>query len=398
MRLGIIGLGGAAKQMMPSFLSHPHVAITAAADSREEARRAFGAEFGARTHLTAEALCADPEVDVVYIATPHQMHRDHAALAARAGKHIIIEKPMALTLDECGDIIAAAKATGVHLLVGHTHSFNAPVLKMRSLICEGAIGPVSMINSWNYGNFLYRPRRPEELRTDAGGGIIYNQVPHQVDVVRLLGGGMVRSVRSMAWTLDPARPTEGAHVTFLQFENGSAASLAYSGYDYFDTDEFHYWIGELGEPKRPDRHAASRMTLEAIADTGSEVAAKAAGGFGGDRRLAVPPPDEWNHPHFGVTIVSGPDGDLRQTARGVTHYGRRGAVEHPLDPPRAFPDKSGVVYEMYDAFAGLRPILHDGAWGRATMEVSEAILRSAREGREIGMSHQVPVRDWGEPN
>jgi phthalate 4,5-cis-dihydrodiol dehydrogenase len=94
-----------------------------------------------------------------------------------------------------------------------------------------------------------------------------------------------------------------------------------------------------------------------------------------------------------VTVVSGPDGDLRQSARGVTHYGRRGAVEHPLDPPRVFPDKSGVIDEMYDAFAGLRPILHDGAWGRATMEVSEAILRSAREGREVGMSHQVPVRD-----
>ncbi|WP_067737799.1 Gfo/Idh/MocA family protein [Novosphingobium naphthalenivorans] len=393
MRLGIIGLGGAAKQMMPSFLSHPHVRISAAADPREEARLAFGTEFGARTHATAEALCADTTVDVVYIATPHQMHRDHAALAARAGKHIIIEKPMALTLEECSDIIATAEANGVHLLVGHTHSFDTPILKMRALIREGAIGPVSMINSWNYGNFLYRPRRPEELRTDMGGGIIYNQVPHQIDVVRLLGGGMVRSVRSMAWTLDPTRPTEGAHVTFLQFENGSAASLVYSGYDYFDTDEFHYWIGELGEPKQPDCHAASRRALEAIAGTGSEVAAKAAGGFGGSRRLTIPPQNEWNHPHFGVTIVSGPDGDLRQSARGVTQYGRNGVVEHPLEPPRVFPDKSGVIDEMYDAFSGLRPILHDGAWGRATMEVSEAILRSAREGREIGLSHQVPVRD-----
>ena len=63
MRLGIIGLGGAAKQMMPSFLSHPHVRISAAADPREEARLAFGTEFGARTHATAEALCADTTVD-----------------------------------------------------------------------------------------------------------------------------------------------------------------------------------------------------------------------------------------------------------------------------------------------------------------------------------------------
>lgn len=393
MRLGIIGLGGAAKQMVPSFLSHPHVTITAAADPRAEARDAFAGKFGARTHGTAEELCADLEVDAVYIATPHKMHRDHAALAARAGKHVIIEKPMALTLAECGDIIASAEANGVHLVVGHTHGFDAPIRKMRALIHEGVIGPVSMINSWNYGNFLYRPRRPEELRTDAGGGIIYNQVPHQVDVVRLLGGGMVRSVRSMAWQLDAARPTEGAHVTFLQFDNGSAASLVYSGYDYFDTDEFHHWIGELGEPKRPDGHAASRMALEAIAGTGSEAAAKVAGGFGGDRELPVPAQDQWNHPHFGVTIVSGPDGDLRQSARGVTHYGKHGVVDHALAPPRVFPDKTGVIDEMYDAFAGLRPPLHDGAWGRATMEVSEAILRSAREGREISLSFQVPVKD-----
>lgn len=393
MRVGIVGLGGAAKQMLPSLASHPQVRITAAADPRAEARAAFEGQFGGSAYAEPKDMCASADVDVVYIATPHQMHRDHATIAANAGKHMILEKPMALTLEDCRAIIDVADANGVHLLVGHTHSFDAGVLEMRAMIRDGVIGPVSMINSWNYGNFLYRPRRPEELRTEDGGGIIYNQLPHQVDVVRLLGGGMVRSVRSMVWTLDPARPTEGQHVTFLQFEDGAAASLVYSGYDYFDTDEFHGWVGELGEPKAPDRQGASRRALAHMDGPEAEISAKAAGGVGGSRSLPVPPRAEWNQPHFGITIASGPGGDLRQSPRGVVHYGQDGAREKLVDPPRSFPDKTGVIDEMYDAFAGVRPLIHDGAWGLATMEVCHAVLRSAQEGREITLSQQVPVRD-----
>jgi phthalate 4,5-cis-dihydrodiol dehydrogenase len=250
-----------------------------------------------------------------------------------------------------------------------------------------------MINSWNFGSFLYRPRRPEELRTEEGGGIIYNQVPHQVDVVRLLGGGLVRSVRSMVWTLDPARPTEGAHATFLQFDDGAAATLAYSGYDHFDSDEFHFWVGELGEPKPADRHGSARASLARLAGVQDEINLKAAGGFGGDKQLQAPPRDAWNQPHFGVTIVTGAQGDLRQSARGVLIYGAVGKEEIELPRPRCYPDKCGVIDEMYAAFTGKRSLIHDGAWGLATMEVCEAILRSAQERREITLKHQTSVRD-----
>ena len=66
-----------------------------------------------------------------------------------------------------------------------------------------------MINMFAYGNFLYRPRRPEELDTAQGGGVIYNQAPHQIDIARLLGGGLVRSVRASAWVLGPGPPDRG---------------------------------------------------------------------------------------------------------------------------------------------------------------------------------------------
>jgi phthalate 4,5-cis-dihydrodiol dehydrogenase len=391
LRLGLVGLGGATKQMLPSFVSHPHVRLVSAADPRQEARERFARDHNASTYASAEDLCNDPDVDAVYIATPHQFHREHAMLAAGAGKHMIVEKPMALTIDDCEQMIEAAEQAGVHVVVGHTHSFDLPIRRMREIIASGSLGPLAMINTWNYTSFLYRPRRPEELRTDLGGGIIYNQVPHQVDIVRLLGGGLVRSVRSMAWALDPERPTEGSHVTFLQFEDGAAASMVFSGYDYFDSDEFHYGIGELGEEKPPDRHGAARAALKKLGDGAAEAAVKAAAGYGPANASAAALPA--HHPHFGVVIASCTGGDLRAAPDGVTIYGRDGRIDVPVPPSLVFPDKIGVIEELYDVVFRGRTPLHDGRWGKATMEVSQAILVSARERREIQLSHQVSVRD-----
>ena len=398
LRLGIIGLGGAAKQMLPSFAAHPQVRITAGADPRREARERFAADFGASVYETAEQLCESADVDAVYIATPHQWHRQHAVTAAQRRKHIIVEKPMALTLADCDAMIEAASRHGVHLVVGHTHSFDPPIVKMREIIRSGELGPLAMINTWSYGNFLYRPRRPEELRTESGGGIIYNQVPHQVDVVRLLGGGLVRSVRSMAWVLDPERPTEGSHVTFLQFEDGSAASIAYSGYDYFDSDEFHFWVGEGGEEKPPGRHGSARAALQRTGGPEAEAALKSSSAYGNKAGTATQGKPSssanaarWHHPHCGVIIASCAYGDMRPSADGVLIYGRQGCVEVPVALGRAFPDKGGVIDELYDAVVNDRPPVHDGRWGKATMEVCLAVLASAHERREVVLSHQVPV-------
>jgi phthalate 4,5-cis-dihydrodiol dehydrogenase len=392
LRLGIIGLGGATRQILPSLAGHPRVRIVAGADPRAEARERFAADFGAGAFARAEQLCASAAVDAVYIATPHQYHRENAVAAADAGKHIILEKPMALTLDDCDAIIEAAARNHVQLVVGHTHGFDRPIAKMREIIRSGELGALAMVNMWSYSNFLYRPRRPEELDTKQGGGIIFNQVPHQVDVARLLGGGLVRSVRSMAWTLDPARPTEGSHVTFLQFESGAAASLVFSGYDYFDSDEFHFWVGEMGEEKQPDRHGSARAALEKLGSPDAEAFLKSAAAYG---KASTAPAGEGrrHHPHCGVVIATCAGGDLRPSADGVLLYGRQGRVEIPVPYGPGFPDKGGVLEELYDAWASGRPPLHSGAWGKATMEVALAVLTSARERREVTLHHQVPAAD-----
>src|SRR5262245_59118598 len=197
--------------MRPTFMADPRVSLVAAADPRPEARRRFAKDFSAKAYDSVEELAADPGVEIVYVATPHQLHAAHAILAARNGKHVLVEKPMALTLDDCARMIAAARAAGVHLVVGHSHSFDAPILRTRELIAERDYGAVRMITALNYTDYLYRPRRPEELDTAQGGGAIFNQAAHQVDIVRLLGGGAVKSVRAQTGAWDASRPTEGAY-------------------------------------------------------------------------------------------------------------------------------------------------------------------------------------------
>ena len=206
LKVGVIGLSRAFTLMLPTFVLDPRVMLAAAADPRAEAREAFTADFGGRTYDHADALCADPDVDLVYVASPHQFHAAHAVAAAKGGKHILVEKPMAITLDECRAMTDAARSAGVQLVVGHSHSFDRPVQRARALISGGGLGRVRMMTALNYTDFLYRPRRPEELDTTRGGGVLFSQGAHQIDIIRLLGGGVVRSVRAATGAWDPSRP------------------------------------------------------------------------------------------------------------------------------------------------------------------------------------------------
>ena len=136
LRIGVAGLGRAFAVMAPAFRD-PRVELVAAADPREEALQRFKQEYRGKAFTSVEELCSDPAVDVVYVATPHQFHAAHAGMACSHGKHVLVEKPMALTPGECRSMIQAARDAGVTLMVGHSHSFDAPILHARKLIRAG---------------------------------------------------------------------------------------------------------------------------------------------------------------------------------------------------------------------------------------------------------------------
>ena len=387
-RIGVIGLGRAFTLMLPTFQRDRRVRLVAACDPIAAAREQFVHDFGGRAYEDADALCRDDEVELVYIASPHQFHAMHVALAARAGKHVLLEKPMAITVDECSEIIAQMDAAQRALVVGHSHSFDAPVLSARRIIDSGELGAVRMIHAMNYTDFLYRARRPEELRTDEGGGVIHSQAAHQVDIVRLLAGGLVRSVRAYAGAWDAARPTEGAYSALLDFEGGAFASLTYSGYGHYDSDEQMAWVGELGVMRNPAEYGSARSRLRSLKPA-DEATLKAARNYGGTNYQPVAPAT--THQHFGPIIVSCERGDLRLSADGVWVYGDDERHFEALSAPEV--PRCEVIDELWSTIRNGIAARHDGRWARATTEASLAILASGREaGREVTLKHQVSWR------
>jgi phthalate 4,5-cis-dihydrodiol dehydrogenase len=379
--------------MLPTFLRDTRVELVAAADTRAEARELFTREFGARAYQKVEGLCADAAVEVVYVATPHQLHAQHARMAASHGKHVLVEKPMALTLDDAHAMIDAAHHAGVILMVGHSHSFDAPIGRTRDLIASGAFGAARMITALNFTDFLYRPRRPEELVTETGGGVVFSQAAHQVDIVRLLGGGLVRSVRAHAGVWDDTRPTEGAYAALLGFENGAFASLTYSGYAHFDSDEFCDSVAETGQKKDAARHGGARALLQESHSPEHETAMKMARSYGGvawrEHAQAGATEMPQQHEHFGLLLVSCERADLRPLPTGVMIYDGASARLDAL--PLTGAPRAAVIDELYDAVVHGKPPLHGGAWGLATLEACLAILRSAREQREIVLERQIGI-------
>lgn len=404
LRFGVIGLGRASVGMIPALAQHPRTKLVAAADIRPEPLKKFAQEFGAETYARAEELCKSPHVDAVYISSPHQYHAEHAIAAAQQGKHIIVEKPMALTLEECDRMVGAAERHGVKLIVGHTASYNPAVKQMRRLVAGGELGRLGLINVSAYTNFLYRVRRQEELDTSQGGGIIFNQVPHQVDSVRLVGGGMVRSVRAATWIWDERRPTEGLYAAFLDFEDpstgsgraGPVAVLTYNGYDHFDSTDYRTWIDQGQARPAPQVHGQARQMIRELGGPEGELARLAEWGYGGAGRggLREGGPSTWQG-ELGNMIVSCEHGDIRLAADGLVLFTDEGKREMPVTRPGGIPGRADVIDELYGAVFDGRPLVHHGPWAKATLAVCLAVLESAKLRREVPVGHQVPTVDEG---
>src|SRR5262249_34594260 len=220
----------------------------------------------------------------VWISSPNRFHAEHAILAARHGKHIVLEKPMAISLAEAQATVAAADAAGVKLLAGHTMSFSPPIRAMHSIIQSGRLGKLHAINVWAYSDWMLRPRTPDELDINQGGGIPFRQGPHQVDTVRLLGGGLVRSVRAQVGQWMPERPIPGYYAAFLEFEDGTPATIVHNGYGYFLGAELVPW-GQDRQRYTAAERAGVRQALRS--GTRAETAEKQAMRIGGEQERAL---------------------------------------------------------------------------------------------------------------
>ena len=387
-RIAVAGLGVGSKAVLKALRQMPQFQVVAAADVREEARRAFRRTFDGHAHDRVEGLCADADVDVVWVSTPNHLHCEHTLLAARAGKHVIVEKPMAIDLDEAERMVTAARENGVQLMCGHTASLRPSCQAMRQIVTSGELGRLCAMNVWSHDDWLLRPRMEQELDLQSGGGIVYRQGPHQVDTVRLLGGGMVRSVRAVVGAWMPRRPAPGYYAAFLEFENGVPATIVKNGYGYFSNSELVPWA--VSSRTAEERGQVRQAMKQGAYDDAAEKRTRRFGA--GDEQVDVTDPDEHRTAFYGdlgLLIATFERGDVRQSPNGVWVYDDGGRREVAVEGLRD--DRMNELDEMYNAIVEDRPVRHDGLWGMATLEVALAFMQSSEERREVYLSHQCPA-------
>src|SRR5262249_23757646 len=162
-RLGIAGLGLAGSFMIRAEVSHPRIALCAGMDPLPRPREAFAQQFNAPVYSDFHDLCRDQSVEAIYIASPHRFHASQAVEAMEQAKHVLVEKPLALTLQECDEVVAAADRTGLHLIVGHTHAFDPDIREMHRTIESGELGPLGVILSLHFPRLFLRPLPPHSF-------------------------------------------------------------------------------------------------------------------------------------------------------------------------------------------------------------------------------------------
>jgi predicted dehydrogenase len=221
LRWGILSTADIARtKVIPGLRRAARCEVVAIA-SREGGRaRQVAAELGIPTaHDSYEALLADPDVDAVYIPLPNHLHAEWTIAAARAGKHVLCEKPLAMTAADAERMAAAADEAGVVLMEAFMYRHHPSWVAVRELVAEGRIGRLVAVQSW----FSYYNDDPANIRNirEFGGGALFDIGCYNVNLSRLLFGGEPRRVEASI-SRDPASGVDILTSGILEFETGVA--------------------------------------------------------------------------------------------------------------------------------------------------------------------------------
>ena len=375
-RVGVVGLGRGFTLTAPSALESKLVEFVAAAAPRDESQRAFQSVFQGRAYSSYDQLLSDPSVEAIHVATPHQLHAEMTVAAAEAGKHVLVEKPITISMADAERMIRACETNQVTLIVGPAHSFDAQVLFARQMIDSERFGKVLAINTFNYTDFMYRPRRDEELNTVDGGGVLFSQGAHQFDIVRLLVGAPVSEVYASTGRWDRDRDTEISYQTMIRFANGAVAQCTYSGFARFDSDELMGWVSETGYVKDPQNYGSSREALIDLTRD-QERSAKRSRTFGASELKGAAP----NNEHFGPLIIQCEHADLKIEPHEISVY--TDFEKEVVSVPLVTSPREPVFKALYDAIRlGTHPV-QSGRWCLGTLEICHAVIESAARGKPV---------------
>ncbi len=208
-RVAVIGCGKiAAIRHLPEYDAHPDVRIVGVFDGMAARTAEVAKKYNAKAYASAEEAFRDPEVDAVSVCSPNRFHAEHSVAALKAGKHVLCEKPMALSPEECDRMVEAARTSGKKLMIAQNQRFAEAHLKARQLILDGAIGKIlSFRTSFGSSGPEFWTIDPGKnvwfFRKDlAGLGVLGDLGIHKTDLIFYLTGESVVSVSARLATLD----------------------------------------------------------------------------------------------------------------------------------------------------------------------------------------------------
>lgn len=226
LRWGIIGAGGIADQCtITGILGTDNSEVVAVMDRKLEVAERVRSKYNIkRSYTTVEDLLEDNEVDVVYIATPVFRHKEDVIASAKAKKHIFLEKPMGMTIEECEEMIEAAKKNGVKLGIAFMMRYGAYHQEVKRLLAEGIIGDIVNIRmqySWWYPDANVWRLDPKL----SGGGSTVDLGAHCIDLIRYLTGDKIKTIAAMTATKAFHYEVEDSCQAIFLMENGTWGSF-----------------------------------------------------------------------------------------------------------------------------------------------------------------------------
>ncbi|MBX3440225.1 MAG: Gfo/Idh/MocA family oxidoreductase [Planctomycetaceae bacterium] len=304
----------------------------------------LAAEYGVVAEESIEALVDRPDVDAVVVATPDQHRVAITEVAAAAGKHVLVEKPMAPTVAECDRMIAVCNAADVNLGVVQTERFRRLTRRAKEMVDQGAIGPIRMMRTVsafpiNLTRELFQDRR--WMEDPASGGLFMGMASHNTDFLRWISGlNAIRVFAQVATFSDIAAPAQSVMAQIV-FESGVMA---------------HMWISsELPGPSLP----SSEVRFQII---------------GADGML------DFENFEF-LDLGRGESWERVFTPEKFDY------LKEPKSPIRLEPH-ARVLQSFVDSILEQRPPAVGGAEGRAAVEICEACLISARTGQAVDLPLQ----------
>jgi predicted dehydrogenase len=352
MRVGLIGCGKVGQIHAAALRGIPEAELAAVCDVSPDRARAFADRYGVPGYTDVDALLREGRVEAVVIGTPHPLHAEPAVRAAQTGVHVLVEKPLAATLADCDAMLAAADRAGVVLGVISQRRFYEPVRRMKEAIDAGKIGRPAL------GVFtMYSWREPAYYRSDPwrgkwdteGGGVLVNQSPHQLDLLRWFMGPIAEVSGYWANVNHPTVEVDDTAVAVLRFRSGGLGAIVTSV------------AQKPGIHTKVHVHGMSGASVGVETDRGATFIA-------GMTAIAEPPlNDVWTVPGEEHLLAAFQAEDRTRFAQldATTHY-------HGLQ-----------IQDFVRAVREGRPPLVTGADGRAVVELFTAIYQSNREGRPV---------------